>query len=392
MEGFGLAVGLFGLFKTVVDCFDYIQVAKHYPFTFQLALARLDIEKDRLLIWASSTGLHISNADPGGHAIVWEPKSQEKIENLLKLIFQLLSDSENLKSRYGLQEVGALDEPIHEPRPLLSSKRFQKLLAKLPRSKSSANSGQNPNVFRRRIWALQDCEKFEMLIERLRELVDGLQVYSLDAKLENQMMTTDIASIKSISELQLIEVACEQTYPNWADAATEQIAASRIGESDGDDGVNDWTSTLPDVVATDTDTVSEADCSLFVVPQSDISLHSKVFFVLIPSCNLNNEEACIVHTRIEDHVSVQGYDNRSSPWTLTRKLTDVMDPSDFKPESSTLDESFLYNGIGFWGIIANVYIYCAPCIRLINTALSICTSGGHCPYFQYRIQIDSIVY
>ena len=103
-EAAGLALGivaLAGVFKDCVDLFAYISASRNLGQDYELLNIKLDIEKTLLLQWAFRVGLH---SESQYDTRLDQPNVERAISGVLSGIVLLLSDSQKLQSRYGLQE------------------------------------------------------------------------------------------------------------------------------------------------------------------------------------------------------------------------------------------------------------------------------------------------
>ena len=114
----------------------------------------------------------------------------------------------------------------------LTLKRF------LLRNPKEAAEYHKYKVWAKLRWAIHDKQKFQGLINDLKELVDQLYLIQFNSKLlvnPSQLdasMKTDIELIDNVEQLSLIQEACEDSYRAWSDHAASVIAASENGTTD----------------------------------------------------------------------------------------------------------------------------------------------------------------
>lgn len=81
-EVIGLTFGIAALFNTCIDCFELLSAGRLYSEESEVFLAKLDIEKTRLLIWSETVGL-LENVIDGGLALLDDSKRCDSTQNCL---------------------------------------------------------------------------------------------------------------------------------------------------------------------------------------------------------------------------------------------------------------------------------------------------------------------
>ena len=177
MEVAGLVVGtvaLASLFSTCVECWDYFDSVRSYGREYELLATKLEVERTRFMIWGDLIGL--LNSDDNGRALA--PDSEiivATIERTLNCILAILQDSEALESRYGLEQAKTTE--VHKPNsPTLGKYQIAKFRVsyKQFRARVKGSHAQTSLLSKTR-WAIHDRSKFGILIEDLKQLIDGLK-------------------------------------------------------------------------------------------------------------------------------------------------------------------------------------------------------------------------
>ena len=128
-EAAGLAVGviaLIGVFKDCIDLFSYISAARSLERDYEVINTKLDVEKMLLLQWAERLRL----VKPPYDKRLDDIEIQRTITRILSSVKLLLSESEDLRNRYGLEQVEENDmvaPPISARRMLDFTREFEKL-------------------------------------------------------------------------------------------------------------------------------------------------------------------------------------------------------------------------------------------------------------------------
>lgn len=115
MEAAGLSIGAIGLaslFTICIECFEFFKAGQSFRPDLETALAKLDLEKTRLLIW----GNHVGVLNPDGQsrlAALQDQRVPDSLRTCLTQIENLLSNTEQLRGNYGLQAAGRDEQTTH---------------------------------------------------------------------------------------------------------------------------------------------------------------------------------------------------------------------------------------------------------------------------------------
>ena len=253
MDGVSLAVGLFSLFSTCVECFEYFEAARGFSVHYAQILTKLELQKIRLLAWGDAVG--VLNAENEDQAL--QIRDIPIIEKTLHQIKGLLLDANNLQQKYGVTEstADASEDPPVNQRPqdevmrTLGLVRGSNILSKHSSFWKKYKSKPRPRPVAKTVWAIRDKAKFEDPIEDLKGFIDDLndlrEIISPEkVRKQNGIIRLDIESIPSatlpdINNLRIIEASCSDVYPDWAEAARSQIAASELATRD-DNYIQRW--------------------------------------------------------------------------------------------------------------------------------------------------------
>ena len=248
MEGVSLAIGLISLFSTCVECFDYFEAARDFPVHYEQLLTLLELEKIRLLAWGDAVGI----LETDNEEQISQLRQIPIIKQILAQIKALLVDASKLQQDYGviLQPTGGtlVDLPSAQSRTTariqpLESVRRSNVLSLHSRFWAKYSRKSRPGPVSRAIWAVRDKSKFEILLNKLRGFIDGLNdlkdvIRPEVVQKQNIVIGRDIASIPSSSlpdleYLKIVEASCSGIYPDWEEAARSSIIASEIATRDG---------------------------------------------------------------------------------------------------------------------------------------------------------------
>lgn len=225
--GIGLAaslVSLAAIFKACVDSFELYKAAENCEESLNTVLVELDCEKERLLIWAEAIGL-VQLESGKRHPNI--EKHEKVIKAALEQIRSLLGDATKLQERYGIKVfddsstiAAATTDPISKNLTKMFGIAYKRFISRL----NDPSDGNTPSLTMKIRWAIRDRAKFMGLIVTLKGFVDRLfQIIPISREIQNTMVEADIFSILDLSQLRLVEAACEGSYRAWSDIASVAI-------------------------------------------------------------------------------------------------------------------------------------------------------------------------
>lgn len=106
VEPISLSIGvvaLASLFSTCVECFDLLDAGRGFERDYELLIIQLQLEKTRLLDWGQSVGL-LQTEGLQRPVDLDSPILRPVVEQALNAIRLLWTESDQLISRYGLEE------------------------------------------------------------------------------------------------------------------------------------------------------------------------------------------------------------------------------------------------------------------------------------------------
>jgi len=243
-EVIGLTMGalsLASLFSTCVECFGYFSASKEFESHRNILLVRLDFERNKLLIWGDTVGVLRENGEGLLKALVRNKDSHQKVKKHLECIIVLLTNAEKLQEKYGARGSERTGKEVI-PWALVSKNNldlFRLTLKRyLLRNPKEAAEYRKHKMWAKLKWAIHDKQKFQGLINDLKDLVDQLFLIQFNSKplvKADQLdtsMKTDIELIDDTKKLSLVQEACEDSYRAWSDHAASVIAASESGTVD----------------------------------------------------------------------------------------------------------------------------------------------------------------
>lgn len=213
-------VALASLFTTCLDCFEMIELGRHFSRDVEILMTKLESQRLIFAIWGNAVGLDHDGMEFNDRLI--GPEIQVGIYRLLNCIYTLFQDAENLQKMYGVKQsqfekakVKALES---DPSSFTSHwDRFRShLVFRLKKTMILAKTR----------WAIHDKNKFSALIADLKDLIDQLRdITASVADLERQRkaFAEEISSISDVASLELLEEALKEEEPELSEVASQRI-------------------------------------------------------------------------------------------------------------------------------------------------------------------------
>ena len=246
ISGIGLALGIVPLFSVCLEYFEYFKTAQSLLSDFEVLLLKLDFEHERFIAWGEVNGIS-KTIEEGRNCELDNPQKADLIKRSLESIQSLFKNSERLQTKYGVQ---ALNTPSSGgPTPKFPGSfglsRFRKSYKRLNKS---TEGEKTLSVLSKTKWAIHDKGKFEILISDIRDLVNGLyHTLPVSNKERDMVAFKDIKCLlPDLTRLKLVELASEDVYPTWSQAASVMIMASEPGTVDGRGRVGEWVEEVDD--------------------------------------------------------------------------------------------------------------------------------------------------
>lgn len=154
-------IGVASLFSSCVDAFTYFKAAQRADEDIEILLLKLDIEKTGLLVWGNEIGIFTVNQQ---HSRLHDEGVITLLARILGQIEKLLTDSESLRSSYGLK---TQESPRGRAVDFLSSKSLAIFRTSSSRFWTRNASRLNPDpqpigggVVAKTKWAIYAKERF----------------------------------------------------------------------------------------------------------------------------------------------------------------------------------------------------------------------------------------
>ena len=232
-------VSLGSLFSTCIECLGYFTDARDFDKDRNVLLVKLDFERNKLLIWGNAMG--ILN-EPGESILTTLGQAKDAFQRssfLLECIISLLTDAESLQQKYGLRNSDGTESRRNWSIVSKSNLEvFRPTLKRFLLRNPKETDNRKHRIWSKIKWAIFDKQKFQSLINDLKDLVDQLfmidfgKVRPVDAAKLDLHMRADIELVDDLVALSLVQEASEDSYRAWSQHAASVIEASELGTAD----------------------------------------------------------------------------------------------------------------------------------------------------------------
>ncbi|RGP59664.1 ibr finger domain [Fusarium longipes] len=219
MEVTGLVigvVGLVGLFKTVLEAWDFVDSARDHAESFKYFRTRLDNQRAIFLIWAERMGF----SSPGTYNkdLDHPPFRARQIRNTFWEMQKLFSDVDNLVRLYGL-DVRYADTRMNAGPIAIASfssftdavftSRYKKARAIVQENYQgqgpleSVQQPESPSLWKKTKWSVHDEKKADGFIAKIEALINDLERLTQDikaSKTREEFATEMVAAVTTNSD------------------------------------------------------------------------------------------------------------------------------------------------------------------------------------------------
>ena len=216
-EPFGIvagAVGIAAAFSTCVDCFEYIQLGRHFGRDFQTNLLTLNFARLRLTRWGQAVNIYV---DPTLGRPDATPQEIQNAKDTLLQILVLFDNTEKISKNYKLNAKAGDDLSTYTTDDmdlaLMALNNKMRALA-IKRQKGAS-------LLKTASWALYHGSEFKELIQNITMLIDNLEKLFPSPGPRMELVKEEVAEVHDRKALELIERAA-QDVDSLLQAATKE--------------------------------------------------------------------------------------------------------------------------------------------------------------------------
>jgi hypothetical protein len=195
-------ISLLGLFSTVVDCFEYVQIAKTFERDFTTSQLKLDAARIRLSRWGVALGIYANTT-----TTIPRPDYEhaEKVLKHLGNLFEQAKNKSEILAPPGLQTFEASE--LMPPESLVHEGVMAKVHNRIHRSTKTSGVEKAK-------WAVYKKKDLDNLVEEIVALVDQLdRVLPMNIESEHRLQALVKSEIEEIQQLAKRETRDNQVTP-----------------------------------------------------------------------------------------------------------------------------------------------------------------------------------
>jgi hypothetical protein len=213
-EVFGIVAALF---NNCVDCFEYIQLGRHFGRDYERCQLRLDIAKTRLGRWGEAVKI---NDDPRFQSGAPIDKSVQLTQSILEEIMLLFQSACKTSKRYELvadqKDLAVFQDQDMKPIGRALHSRLKDLAFRRQKRTS---------VVKKAAWALYDGKSLEKMVEQIADFIDELEKTFPVEAICQKLAETEIEEVEDEPSLAMLRDSAGGVDAALSDAATQKIGA-----------------------------------------------------------------------------------------------------------------------------------------------------------------------
>ena len=223
------------LFHTTIQVFDIVNTSKAYSSEIYILCSKLQIERTRLVSWGELVGLteiHEIGPQAATDNRVYHPQYRPAIAHHLRRLLELFQKVDRLLEKHGVRldqddsdnssesdgstvRAGASNQQVAQgPVQQIFLHQVETLC------KSIKDHQTSVPWFKKAKWAIYQSDRFKVVVDEIRDLVDGLHKILPDVSARTQQrLIQEIQVSEDISSLDAIQAATIDDYSEMAEAA-----------------------------------------------------------------------------------------------------------------------------------------------------------------------------
>ncbi|KAF0635332.1 hypothetical protein FPSE5266_05467 [Fusarium pseudograminearum] len=204
------AISIAALFNNCIDCFDYIQIARHFGDDFSKYQLRLDVAKCRLSRWGAAVNV---NDDPRFCNNASKDQTTTLAETLLGEIVARFESAQKSSLLYKTvsrdpeleicseADLGAVPQRLHTHFRTLTMQRQNRV-----------------GLTKKAYWAIYDKNKMGRMIDDIFDFINDLEkVFPATPQATSRLVEIEIEEVNDQQELKMIQDAAKDSDPILAD-------------------------------------------------------------------------------------------------------------------------------------------------------------------------------
>jgi hypothetical protein len=214
------ALSVAALFNNCVDCFEYVQLARHFGRDYERCQLKVDIVRTRLSRWGMAVAVNEDSRFTTASPVDASTRQIQSILEEIELLFQAVHKT---SKRYELS--ASQDDLVlfndGDMQPVF--RRLHQHLGGVARQRQ-----KHTNLAKQAAWALYDGKNFDRLIEQITGFVDDLERICPVEAARHRLVRLDIEEVDDEPALAAISDAAADVDSDMAEAAARKAQAIRV--------------------------------------------------------------------------------------------------------------------------------------------------------------------
>jgi len=209
------ALNVAALFNNCVECFEYIQLGRHFGRDYETCQLKLDIAMTRLSRWGQAVDI---NSDAHFATDSPDDKRVQLAQSILEQIVLLFQSSQKTSKRYEMT-AEQQDLVLYSENDMGSvSRGWHNRLWELVR-----RGRKSTGLVKKTAWALYDGKAFERMVNQIKDFVDELEkVFPVESACR-RLAEIEIEEVEDEPRLAVLRDAAEDVDPVLAGAVAEKV-------------------------------------------------------------------------------------------------------------------------------------------------------------------------
>ncbi|UZP36959.1 hypothetical protein NXS19_004775 [Fusarium pseudograminearum] len=200
-EVFGVitgAIGIAALFNNCIDCFDYIQIARHFGDDFSTYQLRLDVAKCRLSRWGTAVNV---NNDP---RFLREVSTDPSLALAQDLLEQIVAKFKSVQKSSLLYKTASRDQEMEIC--------------------SEEDLSNRVGLTKKAYWAIYDKNKMGRLIDEIFDFINDLEkIFPATPKVTTRLVEMEIEEVNDQQGLKMIQDVAQDSDPILANTTKSKL-------------------------------------------------------------------------------------------------------------------------------------------------------------------------
>ena len=215
------AISLAAMFQQCVECFEYIQLGRHFAQDFGRYRLKLKICERRLTRWGEAVNIQQNprfNATEPGNAL--DQEAQAILEEIALLFQTIQKSSKRYEIKASKEDLERLGDESLQP-------IFKDILSRWP--KSALRKKREPGFLKKAAWALYDNKNFEKLIEQASGFLDDLEkIFPVEEESRRCIASTEIEDVVDEESLVLLQEAAAGSDQLLMEAIQKKVSVISV--------------------------------------------------------------------------------------------------------------------------------------------------------------------